>query len=140
MDNNIRHCGVIESIEGHRIRIHTVRSSACDSCGASSTCNGKRGKDFSIDITDESMSSYKPGDRVYVEISAKTGRQAVAIGFALPLIIFVATLLTMHYAGCSDGQTAMGAIASLAIYYLIIYMVRKKINRHFTIRIIPNNY
>ena len=140
MNNNIRHCGVIESIEGHRIRIRTVRSSACNSCGANTTCNGKRGKDFRIDINDESMASHKPGDRVYVELSAKTGRQAVAIGFALPLIILVATLLGMHCAGCSDDKAALGAIGSLAVYYIIIYMVRKKINRHFTMRIVQNHY
>lgn len=135
MGNNIRHCGVIESIEGHRIRIRTVRSSACDSCEASATCNGKRGKDFYIDITDESMASHKPGDRVYVEMPAKTGRQAVAVGFALPLAIFIATLLGLHHAACDDAAAALGAIVSLVIYYIIIYMARKKINRHFSVRI-----
>lgn len=135
MNNKIRHCGVIESINGNRAQVRTVRSSACDSCEAKAGCNTRHGKDFKIEVVDNRIASHKVGDRVYVEVAAKTGRQAVLIGFGLPLVVFVATLLGIHHAGSADTTAAMGAIGAIAIYYLIIYMLRRRVNRHFTIHL-----
>ena len=135
MNSNIRHCGVIESISGNRARIRTLRSSACESCEAKAGCSGKRGMELRVDVVDDRLAAHRPGDRVVVEIPAKSGRQAVAIGFGLPLVAFVATLLALHAAGTSDGRAAMAGIAAIAVYYLILYALRKRLNRHFTIHL-----
>ena len=135
MKSNIRQCGVIESITGNRARIRITRSSACDSCEANAGCTGKHGKDFHINVVDDRFANYKPGDRVHVEIPSRHGRQAVLIGFGLPLMVFVATLLILHYAAIADETAAFAAIAVLAVYYLIIYMLRKRVNRHFAIHL-----
>lgn len=135
MNSNIRHCGVIESINGKRARVRTVRSSACESCEAKAGCGGKHGRELLVDVVDERLEAHKPGDRVVVEIPARSGRQAVAIGFGIPLAAFVATLLALHAAGTSDEGAALAGIAAIAVYYLIIYMLRKRVNRHFTIHL-----
>ena len=50
-------------------------------------------------------------------------------------MIFVATLLILHYAAIADETAAFAAIAVIAVYYLIIYMLRKRVNRHFAIHL-----
>ena len=89
----------------------------------------------SVDVEDKRLAKYSKGDRVHVEMTAKSGRNAVIIGFGLPLLLFVASLLAIHYAGTKDETAAFCAIGVLVVYYLIIYMARKSINRHFEIRL-----
>lgn len=135
MNNYIRQCGVIESICGNKARIRTIRSSACDTCASSGTCNSKRGKDFHVDITDKRLEGHKPGDQIYIEMPARTGRHAIIVGFGLPLTIFAATLLLLHYTGSTDEWAALGGLGAIAVYYLIIYLIRGRVERHFTIHI-----
>lgn len=135
MSKKICHQGVIESINGSRARIRTVRSAACDACEAAGTCHSQRGKDFHIDVDDPQLANRKPGDNVRIEISAASGRQAVAVGFGLPLVVFTATLLGMHYGGCSDEKSALAGLGVLAAYYIIIYALRRRMERHFKVRI-----
>ena len=131
MNTKIRQCGVIESINGTHARIQIVRPSACQTCEASSRCNIHSGK-----ITyDQRLAKYQKGDRVQVEITAKAGRYAVAIGFALPLVLFVSTMLALHYNGATDEIAALSAIGVIGVYYFIIYLIRKYINRHFEVRL-----
>lgn len=131
-------CGVIESVSGTRARIRTERSSACDTCGASAGCKAGGGRAFHLDVDDEAVAHMSVGDRVTVEMQASMGRQAVALGFAVPLVLFVAVLLGMHAAGCADSVAAMGAIGVLAVYYIIMYMLRHTVDRHFKVRVIKD--
>ena len=120
MNTKIRQCGVIESINGTHARIQIVRPSACQTCEASSRCNIHSGKITYVDIDDQRLAKYKKGDRVQVEITAKAGRYAVAIGFALPLVLFVSTMLALHYNGATDEIAALSAIGVIGVYYFII--------------------
>lgn len=135
MNTKIRQCGVIESINGTHARIQIVRPSACQTCEASNRCNIHSGKIMYVDIDDQRLAKYKKGDRVQVEITAKAGRYAVAIGFALPLVLFVSTMLALHYNGATDEIAALSAIGVIGVYYIIISLIRKYINRHFEVRL-----
>lgn len=135
MNKSIRHCGVIESISGCRARIRTLRTSACSTCSASDSCGGTHGKEFHLDIEDERLARHCPGDRVLVEISADRGRQAVVVGFGLPLIVFVTTLLAAH-ALVDDVVSAVVALVAIVVYYIIIYALRRVLNRHFAIHLV----
>lgn len=134
MNKSIRHCGVIESINGCRAHIRTLRTSACSTCEASAGCKGVHGKDFHVDIEDKRLAGYSPGDRVLLEMPADRGRQAVLIGFGLPLVIFVMALLVARVLA-DDIVAAAVALAALAVYYIIIYMLRRVLNSHFAIHL-----
>lgn len=135
MNSKIRHCGTIESISGCRARVSIMRTSACHTCEAAASCRVHAGKKMCIDIDDPRIAAYSPGDRIYVEMPAQAGRQAVVIGFGLPLLLFVAALVAMHCAGMADETAAAASIGVLAAYYIIIYILRKRIDRRFTISV-----
>ena len=122
MTTKIRQCGVIESLNGTHARIQIMRSSACQTCEASNGCKVHSSKTMYVDVEDKRLAKYNKGDRVHVEMTAKSGRNAVIIGFGLPLLLFVASLLAIHYAGAKDETAAFCAIGVLVVYYLIIYM------------------
>lgn len=131
----IRHNAVIVKLDGNMARVQIVRPSACESCDASRGCGIRKGKKMLVDIVDERLQGYKPGDVVCVEMSSSMGRQAVALGFGLPLVVFVAVLSAMHLCGCADGLAALAAIAALVVYYLVIYILRGMLERRFAIRL-----
>ena len=119
MTTKIRQCGVIESLNGTHARIQIMRSSACQTCEASNGCKVHSSKTMYVDVGDKRLAKYNKGDRVHVEMTAKSGRNAVIIGFGLPLLLFVASLLAIHYAGAKDETAAFCAIGVLVVYYLI---------------------
>lgn len=135
MNKRICHQGVIESIDGNRAHIRALRSSACDTCDASGSCRSNRGKNFRVDVTDDRLVGRKPGDRVTLEMPAAAGRQAVVAGFGLPLVLFIFALLGVHYAGFGDDTAALAGIGVLVVYYIIIYMLRGRMDHRFKIRI-----
>ena len=131
----IRQCGVVESVDGKRLRIRTVRSSACDACGAASGCNAHGAKPFYVDADSATLASCRPGDHVEIEMTPRLGRQAVGVGFLIPLLVFVAVLAAVRSSVADDGIAALSALGALVAYYIILYMLRSRVNRHFTVRI-----
>ena len=53
MNNNIKHLGIVESIDGSHVRVKILQSSACSSCSAKSHCNVSETKEKIIDIHDK---------------------------------------------------------------------------------------
>ena len=89
-----------------------------------------------VEVSDSGLVGKRPGDEVVVEMSSDMGHKAVAIGFVLPLAVFVGIILLLHYIGWSDVEAALASVASLAVYYTILYMARTLIGRQFRISIV----
>lgn len=89
-----------------------------------------------VEVTDTDVLNHKVGDVVCVEMSVDMGHRAVLLGFGLPLILFVALLLTLHFAGYGDEQSALYALGALVLYYLIIYILRGMVDRHFRVNLV----
>ena len=72
MTTKIRQCGVIESLNGSHARIQIMRSSACQTCEASNGCKVHSSKTMYVDVEDKRLAKYNKGDRVHVEMTAKS--------------------------------------------------------------------
>lgn len=140
MDNGtIRHCGVVTQIDGCWVRVKCFRVSACDSCGLSRSCTTPKGKEFYVDAVDSASQSRHVGDRVVVETMAGNGRLAVALGFVLPLLLFLAALFASKAVWHSDNLSALCGLGVCAVYYLLLYAMRNTLNRKFRFVISDNN-
>ena len=135
-NNKVRHSGVIRSIEGARAKVEVSRTSACGTCDMSQNCHKGGGDKMLVEVSDSGLVGKRPGDEVVVEMSSDMGHKAVAIGFVLPLAVFVGIILLLHYIGWSDVEAALASVASLAVYYTILYMARTLIGRQFRISIV----
>lgn len=135
-EHKVRQCGVVESVNGDIVRVHCVRLSACDTCSASSSCRTVHGKTMYVDVHDTEADTYNVGDRVVVETGTHNGRDAVLLGFVWPLVAFVAVLVIANVSGTSDSVAAFCAIGALGVYYLLLYVMRKRVGRRFSFRIV----
>ena len=131
----LRHCGVITSIDGNRIRVRCARLSACDTCSAVESCRQTRGKSFDVDVTDSNAATRSIGERVTIETSAGNGRYAVLLGFVLPLAAFAATLLLARGNGLSDVMSAAFSLTVCVVYYALLFLFRKALDKRFVFRI-----
>ena len=122
MKNQIEHLGVVEDVDGCRVKVKIVQSSACSSCHARSMCNSSESKEKIVDVTTEEYESYEVGDKVVVCASMSMGRKAVMLAW----IIVCSSV--MHVA---EIVSIAGALALLAVYYFILYLRRDRIDRSF---------
>ena len=138
MADVIKHDGVVDSIEGDCIHVRIVQASACASCGAKSLCSAAESKEKIIDIYGEAPNAYQVGQRVMVEGAAAMGMKAVRLAFLFPLLLMVASVALAM--GLTDGNEVVGAVValcSLAIYFLVLFIGKKRLMREFTFTIKP---
>jgi sigma-E factor negative regulatory protein RseC len=79
-------------------------------------------------VSDEPLQT---GDAVTVIMEEKMGQKAVIYGFFFPFIVLVAVLFLARALGSSEVTAALSGIGSLIPYYLVLYALRKKIEKSF---------
>ena len=134
MNNNIKHLGIVESIDGSHVRVKILQSSACSSCRVKGHCNISETKEKIIDIHDkESAGCCSVGQEVMVCGTTSMGMKAVLLAFVLPFVVLLAALfVTMRVTDGDEATSALVSLCTLIPYYIIIYLLRNKISRTFS--------
>jgi len=123
------HDGTVISRKDNHVQVKITARSACAGCHAKSVCSAPDMQEKIIDaVTGEPL---RPGDTVTIKMYEKLGRLALVYGFILPFIVMVGVLFTLHLSGSSETKAALIAIGSLAPYYLLLYLFRKKVEKEF---------
>ncbi len=134
MNNNIKHLGIVESIDGSHVRVKILQSSACSSCSVKGHCNISETKEKIIDIHDkESAECCSVGQEVMVCGTTSMGMKAVVLAFVLPFVVLLAALfVTMRVTDGDEATSALVSLCTLIPYYIVIYLLRNKISRTFS--------
>ena len=134
MNNNIKHLGIVESIDGSHVRVKILQSSACSSCSVKGNCNISETKEKIIDIHDkESADCCSVGQEVMVCGTTSMGMKAVVLAFVLPFIVLLTALfVTMRVTDGDEATSALVSLCTLIPYYIIIYLLRNRISRTFS--------
>ena len=134
----IKHDGVVDSIEGDCIHVRIVQASACAACGAKSLCSAAESKEKIVDVYGADTTAYQVGQRVMVEGAASMGMKAVRLAFLFPLLLLVAAVaLVMWLADGNEALAALAALLVLTVYFLLLFVNKKKLAREFTFIIKP---
>ena len=113
MTDKIKHLGIVESIDGSRLKVRILQTSACSSCSVKGHCSASEAKEKLIDVYN------------VLGLSCQSGQHVVISGTVVSL--FVCMMLT------NDEMTsALISLCMLIPYYLIIYLCRGKLSRTFT--------
>lgn len=129
---SVQHDGVIVAVEGSRVKVLIESRSACSECHAKGVCGAGESKEKIIDaISAEALSN---GDAVTVYMEARMGWKAVLYGFILPFIVLMGLLFILRSLGAPEVVAAPAALAGLAPYYLILYLLRKRIEKEFVFK------
>jgi sigma-E factor negative regulatory protein RseC len=88
-------------------------------------------------VSVDDAENYSVGDIVRVSAKQTVGVVAVLLCYVLPLIVMVAVLAIMVSFGFMEGTSALVALASLATYYAVLWLFRKRISQKVVFTIKP---
>ena len=132
MADKIKHRGIVEKIEGSHVVVRIVQTSACAACSAKGLCNASESKEKQIDVY-EVNASYQIGEEVILCGSTSMGMRAVVLAFGVPVLILLAALfITMQVTDDDALLSSIIALVTVIPYYLIIYLMKNKLNKTFS--------
>ncbi|MCD8297204.1 MAG: SoxR reducing system RseC family protein [Prevotella sp.] len=135
MRNKIKHFGIVDEVEGERIKVRITQSSACSSCKVAGHCNASESKEKLVDVYGSSGLSVSKGDSVVVVAAEGSGLIAVVLTSVVPLLILVAVLVICILITGDEAFSALASLCALIPYYLVIYLFRNRIRQRLSFSI-----
>lgn len=123
--SDIEHRGIISKKNGKTPEIKLKKSDGCEKCPISSCCSTKSTDKVVVEENDEVFSV---GDKVVVCVSDKAEKLGVLLSYILPSVILFVSLLAGFASNMTEDYCAYGAIAALSVYYLLLFIFRKKLD------------
>lgn len=134
---NITHPGTVTAVTPDRIFVRIMAMSACSSCQAKAMCHVADMEEKVIEVKRAGGSQYAEGDNVVVSMKRSLGTRAVLLGYILPFVLLVGTLLLVLLLSGNEGLAGLSAIAVLIPYYVLLYAFRNMIKNTFSFSIVP---
>ena len=131
----IIHPGIIENIKVDKITVRILSQSACSSCHAKGACTVADIEEKIIEADLDPSQDWKAGDQVMVRMEESMGRKAVLLGYGLPLVVLVASIILFLSFLKHEGLAALLSILMLVPYYLTLYLFRGRLRKEFRFRI-----
>jgi sigma-E factor negative regulatory protein RseC len=130
----ITHDGIVLRVPGDgTIDVEIITGNACSSCNAKSVC--ALGDTETRIITVKNNAPLHPGDHVTVVMEQSQGFRALAIGYIIPFIVLIAAFVLLTVTGAGELAAALLSFVVLAVYYLMVWLLRKRIDRRFEFKI-----
>ena len=136
MADLIEHSGVVERAERDTVYVRITSRSACGTCKAREACGLAEAQDKIVAVTTSEAGRYAAGEAVMVGVRRSAGVRAVVLAYVGALAVLLAVLVAaIAVAGLSEGVSALAAIAGVGVYYLVLWLFRRKIEHtiQFTI-------
>lgn len=131
----IIHPGIIEKISGDKVFIRILSQSACSSCHAKAACTIADVEEKIIEAELDPAGNRKPGEEVMVKMEESMGHKAVLMGYVLPLIVLVGSIILFLSLFKNEGLAALLSILMLVPYYFALYLFRNRLKKEFRFRI-----
>jgi len=129
VENTISHKGIVQKSDNESVTVLITAESACKGCHAEGSCTLSGTEEKIVEV--KGSFDVKSGDTVTVMMKQSAGFNALFLGYLLPLLIVITLLILLAVLKYSELASGLLAISSLLPYYLIIYLLRKRINDKF---------
>ena len=130
MEKRVEHEGIVASVLGSKMIVRIVASSACSGCAAGDYCVPSGNKDRDLQVEGFS-GDFLSGERVKVIMRQSLGIRALCIGYVIPFVVVLATLLFVYQITGNELASGLSALLVLVPYYLIIKLLNRKIAKTF---------
>ncbi|HKK60154.1 MAG TPA: SoxR reducing system RseC family protein [Salinivirga sp.] len=127
----IEHEGVIVKSSSSGATVKIINKAACASCQLNGKCNLSDVKEKFIDVS-TSGRTYQEGDHVTVTGAESIGFKALFLGYILPFLIVLGTVVTFTVLNYSEPVAGLVALGTLVPYYLILKLMSNKIQKQFS--------
>lgn len=124
----ISHDGIVKSIGEQTIEVIINNHSACSGCHAKGICGISEVKQKTI-TAEKPLFEVKTGDKVTVYGTLDSAAFSVVMAYVLPSVIIIAAIVILTATGSSEIVAAIGSLATTAIYFLILYVNRRRIGK-----------
>ena len=131
----ISHRGRIVSVTPEVTTVQIVSESACAACHAKGLCSLGDSTVKEIELPTRGWDNWKAGDEVDVVLRASMGHKAVWLAYVVPLVLMVAALLGTLAAGGSELLAGALAIAAIAVWYLLLWLLRDRLRNEYIFNI-----
>lgn len=131
----ISHYANVVSSGNGKVSVQLTRFSACHNCDAKNGCGLMECQNKIITIPSPISDQFAIGENVIVYMSQNSGYWAVFLGYVLPLIIMLATLLLTYLVTESEMKSGISAIIILIPYYLWLSFNRKRWEAKFRLTV-----
>ena len=123
--DRIEHSGVVKRVDAERVCVEITAHGACGSCKAREACGlGETGQKI-VEIRTPAAATYRPGDRVTVAITRRTGAVAVLLAYVVPFVVLIGVVAVCYLLGAGDGAAVLAGLGSVVLYYGILWLLRQ---------------
>ena len=129
--NEISHSGRIVEITPELTSVEIVSSPACSGCHARNLCSVSEDQVKIISVPTDPFTEHSVGDQVQVCVKRTLGLKAVWISYVVPLFILMALILAVSATSAGEVVTGLVAIAGVALYYFVIYLLRDRLQTDY---------
>mgnify|MGYP002510982645 CR=1 FL=1 len=124
----VKHCGEVVRIEGQSVFVRMTVNSACSGCHAKAVCGASETADKIVEVESALASDFQIGESVEVALLDNSmGTKSVVLAYVVPFLVLAAVLVGAILMGASEGMAALSALVGVALWYVVLYMLRDKI-------------
>ncbi len=131
MKKELYHDGKIIEITPEFTSVEIISSSACSQCHAKGLCGFSEEESKVVMVPTSPYTERKVGDTVTLALKQTMGLKAVWISYVIPLIILMILVLSLSSVIDNEVWTGLTAIGGVALYYLVIWLLRDKLKNEF---------
>ena len=131
MKKEIYHDGKIIEITPEFTSVEIISSSACSQCHAKGLCGFSEEESKVVMVPTSPYTERKVGDTATLALKQTMGLKAVWISYVIPLIILMILVLSLSSVIDNEVWTGLAAIGGVALYYLVIWLLRDKLKNEF---------
>jgi len=135
----VEHDGIIKEITDHMIKVEITNTSACAGCNSKNLCLSSETSTKIIEVK-KNKNSFLKGDAVIVTLPKNLGPKALWLGYIFPFIVVLLTLITTLWRTKNELLSGIFSLISLMPYYLILFLLNKKIKKTFIFNIKKKNF
>jgi sigma-E factor negative regulatory protein RseC len=123
--------GIVEGSGNGVVNVRISPASACSDCHSKASCSLFGTTEKILDVPADT-SEFSTGDRVGVAITRSMGYKAIILGYFLPFLVVLLSLIVFTLLKLKEWQAGLIAISTLIPYYIILYYSRSKLRKTFT--------
>ena len=135
MKNEITHKAKVLEMTPEYTTVEISVPSACAECHAKGLCGISDSEEKIISLPTDPYATYSEGDEVTLCTKKSMGFKAVWISYVIPLVVLMILMLSLSMVFADSGHkeliAGLGSLAGVALYYLVIWLLRGRLNNEF---------
>lgn len=131
----ITHEGIVQEVRDDHVVVSFVTQPACSSCSIKNHCSLADAEARNLEIS-TSGKIYQKGEKVNITLGQSHGFKAVFLGYFFPFVIMFTVLVILIKFTNNEVLAGLISISCLVPYYLILWILRVRINESFKFRLL----